>query len=77
MTVTIQDDEGYALKNFVRTTGTRIIRQQIEKYISDLREGKILWRREPIGHLSNATLNVISFLIISQFQLRTSAHILS
>lgn len=38
VTVTTDDDEGHALKDFLRSTGTKVIRQQIQKYIDDLKK---------------------------------------
>ncbi|KAK2176574.1 hypothetical protein NP493_655g01018 [Ridgeia piscesae] len=38
VTVTTDDDEGHAIKDFLRSTGTRVIRQQIQKYIDDLKK---------------------------------------
>ena len=45
MSVTTDDDEGHALKDFLRTTGTKIIQQQIQKYIDDLKQGGLICTR--------------------------------
>ena len=39
VTVTKNDKESYKLKEFVRKTGTKMIQDQIAKYIKDLKIG--------------------------------------
>ena len=39
VTVTTSGSEGEALKTMLRTTGTKLVREQLGKYIKSLKEG--------------------------------------